>query len=95
MRKIQEHEYLWMIRLSAGPLVFLPGREVSDALSENHLTTDEVRRYMPVKFQAAPVKTEAKEKALKLSRQEKLIKARAVKKARRVEIEKNTTDTLS
>lgn len=94
MRKIQEHEYLWMIRLNAGPLVFLPGKQISDALSENHLTMKEVKRYMPVQYQATPVKTEEEEKALKISRQERLIKARAVKKANRARTEKDITDTL-
>ena len=94
MRKIQEKEYLWMIRLNAGPLIFLPGKQIADALSENHLTRNEVKRYMPVQYQATPVKTEEEERALKLSRQDHLIKARTVKKVKQAEAEKDITDTL-
>lgn len=79
MRKLQENEYLWMIRLNAGSLIFHPGKEIADALSENHLTMREVRRYMPIKFQATPVKTEEEKVALKTSRRERLVKARAAK----------------
>lgn len=95
MRKIQEREYLWMIRLNAGPLIFLPGKQISDALTENHLNREEVRRYMPVQFQATPVKTEEQEKALKISRQKHLIKARAIRKAIGLQAKKDITDTLS
>ena len=79
MRKTQENEYVWMIRLNAGSLVFHPGKEIADALSENNLTMKEVRRYMPIRFQSTPVKTEGEERELKLARQENLIKARAAK----------------
>lgn len=92
MRKLQEYEYKWMVRLKRGPLVFLPGKEIFGALAEAGLTINEVRRYMPVQFQATPVKTEEEERALKIARQERLILARAVKK---VKMLKAVKDTLS